>query len=250
MSRRPTSSSEVVPTAEHSLRVATFNVRHGVGAWRRLDVAAMARACASLQADVLALQEVDRHSQRAQLSDQPTLVAAASGLQVHFAPTVELDPVGRYGIALATRWQPVDLEEYVLPASSERRVAIIAEVEVPAREVGHCTRTLTVATTHLHNDEPVALRQLDALLARLETRSGSRHPVLLMGDLNCGPDMVVPRLMGNGFAVADSAPTFPAGQPRRRIDWIAGRNVEFADVTVPDLTVSDHRPLVAWCRLG
>lgn len=193
----------------------------------------MARCCGALGADVLALQELDRGSLRSSSSDQPALIAEATGLHVHFAATVALDAVGRYGVALATRWVPSTIEEFTLPESSEPRVAIIADITVPADSTGSVASEFTVAATHLHNDESVALRQLDALLDRLDIRCEPSRGVLLMGDFNCGRAETVPRLAARGFSAVDSPATFPARRPRHHIDWIAGRGLEFTEAVVP-----------------
>nr|BFF19655.1 hypothetical protein GCM10025730_31760 [Promicromonospora thailandica] len=47
-----------------ALRVATFNIQHGLGPDGRVDNHRLADAVAGLDADVVALQEVDRRQSR------------------------------------------------------------------------------------------------------------------------------------------------------------------------------------------
>ena len=203
----------------------------------------MVAACVALDADVLALQEVDRRALRSGLCDQAAVIGAGTGLHHEFATTLGLGPFGRYGLALLTRHRPDSVEVFDLPDSAERRVAIIAEMTVRDTRVN----PLTIVSTHLQNDEGVAAGQLDVLLDRLERCPG---PVLLLGDLNCGPELVEPRLNAHGFVAAQGPPTFPARDPRRRIDWIAGRGVTLRAALAVHVTASDHLPLVAACLHG
>jgi endonuclease/exonuclease/phosphatase family metal-dependent hydrolase len=62
------------------LRLASFNVLHGRSlADGQVSTERLARACASLGADVLALQEIDRHQARSGGVDQTAAVAEAMG---------------------------------------------------------------------------------------------------------------------------------------------------------------------------
>jgi endonuclease/exonuclease/phosphatase family metal-dependent hydrolase len=72
------------------IRLATFNVLHGRSlADGRVDKQRLAEACASLDADVLGLQEVDRNQARSGSVDQAALVAEATGATAwRFAPAL------------------------------------------------------------------------------------------------------------------------------------------------------------------
>ena len=222
------------------MRVATYNIRHGLPPGRAdVDNRRMARDVASLDADVVGLQEVDRHTARSGGADQALLVARACGAASHhFGAAIRLGE-GQYGNALVVRGDLVDVTDVPLPSRGEARQAIIATV----RSGG---AAFTVAVAHLQNHKVgrahEAPAQLDALLDDLDRRVG---PLVLMGDLNLGPGPVVPRLAGRGYRPVDGPPTFPSDRPRDRIDWIAVRGWVVDEVEVPDLRSSDHRPLVA-----
>jgi endonuclease/exonuclease/phosphatase family metal-dependent hydrolase len=220
------------------VRVATFNALHGARRGLLVSNRLLVASCRTLDADVLALQEGDRHSVRSWFRDQPALVARSLGMRVATAP-VKRTPVGGWQCnALATRGNLTDVETVELPlrGGNERRVVLLARVLLPGT-------ALTVACTHLQNgDKPAALMQLDAALDALEARPG---PHVLAGDLNLGPDDVEPVLRARQFAAAPSPPTSPAQNPRRRIDWIACDGDLTAGTTrVHELFVSDHRAVV------
>lgn len=222
------------------MRLATYNIRHGARPGRPTSNRAMASAVASLRADVIALQEVDRRVLRSWFADQPRRAARRSGTTALFAPARRLGPGGSYGNALLVRGTVERTRTLVLPGPGERRVALLAVVVVGDQR-------LTVVSTHLQNRRDgvpadAADVQLEALLHEW---SGWPLPGCVMGDLNLRAERVVPLLTAAGLVAAVSGPTFPATAPRIRIDWIASRGLGSCSTVVPELMTSDHRPLVA-----
>jgi len=225
------------------VRAATFNARHGaVGrAGITFRHGGLLATCRSLDADVLALQELDRGSARSLFRDQPTVIARHLGMDVATAPA-RRTPVGGWQCnAICARGVVGDVAVVELPrrAGHERRVALLATVRTPGL-------TVSVACTHLQHRGGAAPEQLAFLLHALDERPAPR---LLAGDLNLEPPAVEPLLGAHGYTAAPSGPTSPARAPRRRIDWIAATSdLELAHVMVPEPVVSDHRPVVAEMR--
>lgn len=220
------------------MRIVTFNTRHGRTPAGRVDTAALARYCAGLEADVLALQEVDVRARRSGGVDQVAAVAAATGLTAHFGPARRLGLLGRYGNALLVRGVIEEAYTVALPRSShlEDRSFILAEVIVG-------DVVMAVAATHLSADGEEAALQLEALLVAARRLNGPR---VVVGDLNLRSEQLAPVLASRAYAVADSAlPTFPASAPRVRIDHVLceGLAIGAVDVLGP-APVSDHRALV------
>ena len=220
------------------MRVATYNIRHGAPPARRTDHRGMQAAVRSLGADLVGLQEVDRRVVRSWFRDQARLAGAATRLDHRFAPARGLGPRGRDGVALLLPPGPVDHKVLRLTSVGEARVALFARLRVQGT-------TVTVVNTHLQNGRPTgpgkAIALLDELLDEL-----ARWPTpwIVMGDLNLGPEVVVPRLEAAGLTPAESTPTFRSTAPRSRIDWIAVRGLEIRSVAVPALGASDHLPIV------
>lgn len=206
------------------MRVVTFNIQHGAGG----DADTLGRVCAGLEADVLALQEVDVRVPRSRLVDQVAVVGRATGMHAAFGRTCRVGVVGRYGNVLLSRAPMHEVVRMPLPrlGANEARGAVLARVG-----------DVTVAATHLSIHEHEARAQLDALLSALD---GRPRPWLLLGDLN-----LVPEQVPAGLAVADpTVPTFPAHGPTARIDHVVvdGLSIETVEV-LPQQPVSDHRPL-------
>ncbi len=227
------------------IRVATFNVRHGLAEGGRVpDPSATTAVAAALGADVLALQELDVHTTRSGGTDQLALVRdAVPGSVARFARTVEVDG-GDYGIGLVVRGAVDDVEDVLLSGPGEPRRAIVARVE-PVAVDGVDRPPCTVAATHLQNDRRVARSQLVELLGRLDSRPG---PTVVLGDMNLPPFVVDGVCSELGWDAVATPATFPARSPRVQIDWVLTRGFELVAVVVPDVRVSDHRPVVAEIR--
>jgi endonuclease/exonuclease/phosphatase family metal-dependent hydrolase len=233
--------------ADPSLRVGTFNIKHGVRSDGRVDHRALVTSCAGLEADILGLQEVDRFRPRTRCRDQAALVARL-GYERFYGAVLHFPPFGAYGNALLVRGAIVAAESVRLPRPSTRqaRGAIIARVVCEGHE-------LTVAVTHLQNQPknadgvpPEAPEQLHWLLERLRRLP---QPRVLVGDFNLSPARAVPLLAAADFDTVHTRPTFPADEPRITLDYVAVSGCRIVDAEVRRTAVSDHRAVVATVRV-
>jgi len=153
------------------VRLATFNIQHGLGPDGRVDNNRLADVMAALDADVVGLQEVDLRQARSGGVDQARLCAEAMGAVDHrFRPALagpfrypgvrrrarrtERPEAPGYGIALLSRFPVRSWHTVLLPPATpwvwgrvqlgtdEPRVALAAQIEVPSG-------LLTVVCTHL-----------------------------------------------------------------------------------------------------
>jgi endonuclease/exonuclease/phosphatase family metal-dependent hydrolase len=177
-----------------TLKVATWNI-FGGRTWdgARVDLDLGAATLRRLDADVVAVQEVDRGQARSHGADQARLLGEALGMTWRYAPALlgtpgspdgwrapapgDADPGGTaYGVALLSRLPLDPVQTVLLPRSGrdEPRVALVAGLAGGGRR-------LTVAGTHLSCVPGPNLTQLRALQLHLDGLGGPR---LLMGDLN------------------------------------------------------------------
>jgi endonuclease/exonuclease/phosphatase family metal-dependent hydrolase len=228
-----------------SIRVATFNIRHGADPDDRVRPVTLARACAALGADVLGLQEVEQGRRRSWYVGQGRFVAAFLRARHVAGPAIRRSRWRAYGNSLIVRGRVQDVDVLDLPRGPDRepRAAIVARVKVRGVAV-------SVAVTHLQH-RPARLRhlphdapeQLSVVLDALRTRPG---PHVLLGDLNLQPERALPIFRAAGFTVLEHGPTFPASAPRIQLDYVAfdGLRAEHVEVR-HEAPVSDHRAVVA-----
>ena len=250
------------------MRVATFNLLSGRGlpdgTVRADDLHASATR---LDADVVGLQEVDRHQDRSGGADQAAAVADALGARWwRFVPAVDGTPGAgwtpstaddgdgvdgpSYGVALVSRfpvlsWRvrrfgpaPFGLP-LMVPGSrgltrvpDEPRVAVAAVVEGPAGP-------FTVVTAHLSFVPGWNVRQLRAVARWAASSPGPR---LLVGDFNLPGSL--PRRI-TGWTQLARVPTYPSWRPRVQFDHVlSDRPVTVARTEAMQLPVSDHCALV------
>jgi len=268
------------------MRLGTFNVMHG----RSLrdgdvDLARFRAAVASLDCDVLALQEVDVDQPRSGGADLCAAAAEALGVgpagqrfeaTVYGTPGLAWRPaVGprlpdepAYGIALVSRfpvrtWRVVALGRAPVRApvavpgpngrprlvllDDEPRVAIVAELTTPAGP-------LTVAGTHLSFVPGWNAAQLRRLVRALGEPTGravhaTSQAMVILGDLNLpGP---LPRLLTSWRRLVAS-PTYPAPAPRVQFDHVLARGAvpPVVAARAERTAVSDHRALLVDLAAG
>lgn len=240
------------------LRVATFNIHHGVGADGRLDLGRTADVIAGTGATLVGLQEVDRAlSPRSGWVDQAAWLAERLGMEVVHGATIDRDPPGgappgaprrRYGNALLSAHPILAWRAVRLPGrpTREARGLVDATVDVDGTVV-------RVAVTHLQNRSGGERRDQSALIAGLLAGGDApAAPTVLLGDMNAGPGTPEMRaltaVLVDAWAVAGDGAglTFPARRPVARIDYVlVSPGVRPLGAAVVGTRASDHRPVVA-----
>ncbi|HEY4625332.1 MAG: endonuclease/exonuclease/phosphatase family protein [Geodermatophilales bacterium] len=243
------------------VRIVTFNIHHGVGADGRHDLPRLARLLASAEADVICLQEVDRHyGQRSEEVDQALLLSRALDMQLAWGPSIDEERAGderrrQYGNALLSRLPILISDVHRLPGSGEPRTALRTMVELDGG-------ALWVTATHLSVGEQEQRAAQVAALAALHTEP--METGVIVGDFNSPPDAPELDALRQRFTDAwqlaqargdqagwrlwrrDQGDTFPSSGARRRIDqvWVSP-GVAVAAAQVLDAEgASDHLPVV------
>jgi endonuclease/exonuclease/phosphatase family metal-dependent hydrolase len=242
------------------VRLVTFNTHHGVGDDARHDLPRLAKVLASADADVICLQEVDRHfGDRSEDVDQALLLSRALDMQLAWGPAIdrpgEAGEPRQYGNALLSRLPILISDVHPLPGGGEPRSALRTMLELDGG-------TLWVTATHLTTRPAEDRGAQVAALAALHTDQMAAG--VLVGDFNAGPE--APELAGlrDRFSDAwelaqdrddqagwrfwqrDEGLTHPARAPHRRIDqvWVSpGVTVAAAKVLHAE-GASDHLPLM------
>ena len=214
-----------------ALRLSTFNIKRGTRPDGEVDIPLLVEACRSLDADVLALQEVIVGE-----VDTVAVLADALGMSAVFVEAVVARAGGGYGNALLVRGELRDVEELFFRDDTEPRSAVVATAAVEGIE-------LSIATGHLGlrgqatGELPVVLDALDRRLV----------PRVVLGDLNLTLVEATPIIEAHGLHVVDAGPTFPVRKPNRQLDHVAVVGLTVRRAEVVHLPVSDHRALVVEC---
>jgi endonuclease/exonuclease/phosphatase family metal-dependent hydrolase len=227
-----------------SLRVATYNIRKCVGLdWRRRPDRILS-VLAELDADIVALQEVDKRF-GARTSTLPEDALAELGwIPAHFVR--EPESLGWRGNAILLR-SGVHLHtarSIELPAL-EPRGAAIADVSV----AGHVLR---VVGMHLGLTGRPRMRQIATITHEIETHPP--RPTVLMGDTNEWRALTGCLAgLGQTHNVSPPLPTFHTSLPVAALDRIVTtRDLAIRACGVHDTAAakraSDHLPL--WAELS
>lgn len=248
------------------MKLVTFNILHGRTVGAGVDLDRFADCVAGLDADILALQEVDSVQERSGLADLTALAAEAMGARSHrfvaaiagtpgatwMAATGEEQPgTAAYGVALLSRypasnWQVVRLPRIpfrfplylrapgrVQVIHEEPRAAVIGQFDTPLGD-------LTVVNTHLSFVPGWNRHQLRRLLRDVR---GLPWPRVVTGDLNMSPAAA---RRYSGLRSLATAATFPADTPTQQLDHVLTDDpgLQARACQTPPVAISDHRPLV------
>lgn len=243
------------------VRLVTFNTHHGVGEDGRHDLPRLAQVLAAADADLVCLQEVDRHyGERSEDVDQALLLSRALDMQLAWGPAIDEPRPGgaprrQYGNALLSRLPILISDVHRLPGSGEPRVALRTMVELDGA-------ALWVTTTHLTTRSAEERAAQVAAITALHT--DEMETGVIVGDLNARPEAPELDALRQRFTDAwqlagaredqarwrfwqhDEGRTHPARSPHRRIDqvWVSP-GVAVAGAYVLDAEgASDHLPLV------
>ena len=226
-------------------RVATYNIHHGRGMDDRVDLERIAGVLRPLDADIIALQEVDERVARSGQVDQARRLGELLGMHHAFGSFMDYQG-GRYGLALLSRCAPRRVEAVRLTEGNEPRVALVTEIEQPDGSI------LTVVNVHFDWVRNDGFRFTQAReVARL--LDGVAGPFVLAGDFNDVPGSRTLSLFHERAEEAIKPParrfTFSSTEPQKEIDFVfaapaAAWSVESVDV-MNERMASDHLPVIA-----
>lgn len=236
----------MIPT--RPIKVASYNMRKGVGTDRRRSPERILEVLREIDADVIALQECDRRfGGRAAVISSHLLDEHSPWKAVPFG--VRSASMGWHGNGLLVRKESVvmDCEQIHLP-TLEPRGAVMADVRVdgaPIRIVG----------MHLDLSGLWRRRQAHAILTHVES-CVTPYPTVMMGDLNdwsAGSGCL--RDFAHHFSFAATGPSFHARRPVGRLDKImVSKEFRIADCGVHHSAAarkaSDHLPVWAIIEPG
>ena len=225
------------------IKVASYNMRKGIGTDRRRNPERILEVLREIDADVIALQEADRRfGTRAGVISQHLLDEHSDWKPVGLAKRAA--SMGWHGNALLVRKsaEVVNCHAIHLPAL-EPRGAVTADIRANGR-------TVRVVGMHLDLSGLWRRRQAAAIMQHLG-HAAEPQPTVMMGDLNeWSAALGCLRDFGRDFRVAETGPSFHARHPVAKLDRI----LHSPELRVVDCGVhasaaarkgSDHLPIWA-----
>lgn len=223
-----------------SYRLATYNThRCSPAGTNRANYNNTAKAISLIDADVIALQELDRNTSLFP-TDQLEELSSRTGMYPVFARTINYAG-GEYGIGMLCREKPLLTDSKELPGVEPRRF-LVAEFD-----------DYVYICTHLCvSSEDNRMWSFDVINEYVDSHYGdSAKPVFIAGDMNT---TVLPsNAAGHWTVISASSPTFPSKSTR--IDFILaykgnGAAYDVLRTMVPVFEeirlneVSDHLPVI------
>ncbi len=247
------STRRSAPGSGVQLKVMSYNIHHANPPSKpdQIDLKAIAAVIAAENPDVVALQEVDVHTNRSGKIDQAAELAKMLKMEVFFARAIDYDE-GQYGVAILSRLPMKNNEVTRLTTregtKGEPRILATTVLRLPGG------RQVRFGSTHLdaQRDETNRLLQAKELA---DAGSAEKLPFILAGDWNARPGSEPVRIIDQVFTrtCSDCDLTVPAVNPRSTIDFIAYTKSSPWEVVshkvIPERYASDHLPVVSVLRL-
>ena len=245
-----------------TIRVMTWNIHHGEGMDKTIDVGRIAELITEQHVDIVAIQEVDRGVERSKKIDIITKLADITGMTYAFGKTIDYQG-GDYGNAFLTRF-PIFEERNAMyrkfPEAEQRGVLLLV--------LGIIGEEVVVANTHLDSQGNDSLRIASVNDLKSILKGYSSRPIILCGDFNDIPSSrVVTQLKEEYLDAWELAGTwegytFPSDVPKKRIDYLFTNSSRKSDSTsaaihlrplsarIVKSLASDHLPLLVEFELS
>lgn len=223
------------------IRLASYNVRKGVGLDRQRKPERILKVVNSLDADIVVLQEADRR-----FGERPAAIPARLIEQETDFHSLEIckngPSIGWHGNAVLVRkdLQYSDVDRLYLPGT-EQRGAVSFQVS-----------GMRVVATHLGLLRSDRRAQLIAIRRQLK---GSSAPTVIIGDFNEWRKTTGLEPLADDFTIHSPGRSFHSARPVVALDRIAlGDNIELRDAGVCETPTariaSDHLPIWAELKLA
>jgi endonuclease/exonuclease/phosphatase family metal-dependent hydrolase len=237
------------PGKGSGLKILSYNIHHANPPSKPnlIDIDAIAKVINDQAPDLVALQEIDVHTDRSGKSlHEAEELGLKTGLKVYFAKSINYGG-GEYGVAILSKYPLEETKSYQLPTAAgtngEPRILATATVNLTPE------KKIVFACTHLdaqRNDTNKLLQiKMIAEILKKETL-----PVIIAGDLNAVPGSAVINVLDSYFmrsCVTGCGFTIPEKNPNKTIDFIAfSPKSKFRVVShkvINEPYASDHLPV-------
>ncbi len=224
------------------LRILTFNIYHGATMKGDFDLDYIAKVIRDADPDLVALQEVDFLTRRARGYDLATELGWRLKMVPLFARAMDYDG-GEYGEAILSKHSFVSTRNISLPFTDVREPRTAVEV-ITVLSSGD---TIAFIGTHLDHTGDDTDRILQVMMLN-DVFAHGRYPSILAGDMNAVPGSIpigiLEKLWSAAYDRDAPAPTYPSGEPVKKIDYVMFRPADrfrvISTEVIQDSAASDH----------
>ncbi|RAV28429.1 endonuclease/exonuclease/phosphatase family protein [Sinomicrobium soli] len=216
-----------------------------------VDINGIVNVIKEANPDLVALQEVDRFTNRSGNDlDQAKEIAERTGMNYYFAKAMNQDG-GEIGQAILSRY-PIEASDTHLLPGADGVEAFMRSIGVVRIEMENGQKVIFGATHLDHLTDKSRRAQAREMIIYLRD-TYPELPVVVGGDLNMPPTNEIWNLLNTAFTRGCDVVcpgTFPASNARTTIDYLfinktADSIFEIDDYyTIPETYASDHLPLV------
>ncbi len=235
----------------------TYNIHHGVGTDSTFDVTRIARIIRQSDADIVALQDVDRWAYRTGKMDMMTKLADLTGMTYTFEKSMEFDS-GEHGNGILTRF-PILEEKHLL----YRMQVLDRECSLMRLVLDVSGTEIVLMNTELNDGEIDSVQSSNIEEIAAAAKEYLNVPVIFCGSLNRTPRNTNIASIEKSFqdcwtsSGSGDGATYPSTAPERRIDYIFvskrqvltdSKSIEVSlkpvEARVFNSNASDHLPLL------
>lgn len=222
-----------------TLKVLTYNIRHGLGMDNFVNLERIAWVIFASGADICGLQEIDKYNPRSKMQHQAKVLAKLTNMHFVFGANTCLAWPTQYGNAVLCKFPIIHRHNYLLPGRGEKRGLLKTIIDFQGEKINFFN-------THLGLNQEDRIKQVQYIKEILAETAGR---IVITGDLNeQSADPAVNLLLaGNNLqnCISEGAAefTFPSKKPQIKIDYIiASSDFKVINAHVIASLASDHLP--------
>ncbi|HPN38874.1 MAG TPA: endonuclease/exonuclease/phosphatase family protein [Melioribacteraceae bacterium] len=240
--------------AQTKINVLSYNIHHGEGTDGIVDLIRIADIIKNVDADFVALQEVDKGVERSFCIDIADSLAKLTGMYSSFFKNINFQG-GEYGNAILSRHKILlDTNyHYKMLNNNEQRGLLVTKILYNAD-------TLYFMNTHIDYRKEDAERLLNMAQLKEICLTLQNYPIIICGDFNDLPNSNTIKSISEYFtdvSTINKLLTFSSDKPEIKIDYIMVRDndnnnliqskIRPISVKTIQSNASDHLPI--FCEL-
>ncbi|WP_418894657.1 endonuclease/exonuclease/phosphatase family protein [Limibacterium fermenti] len=244
----------VAKRISETVAVMTYNI-YGARPNGIQNIEEIAKVITQVNPDLVALQEVDKYTQRnAHIGDVAKRLAEITGMHYFFSKAIDFDG-GEYGDAVLSKLPIKGTKSYMLGTTPELPGENRSVARVTVEKGGTEFYFISTHFDHL-NKETNRVKQARDFVNILKKLD---KPVIVGGDLNDVPDSKTISILREHLLFGDrndlNSFTFPTSTPSQTIDYLmyfpnSAFRINLYRVYTPASITSDHFPVIAIFKIN